>query len=485
VEGAGDVRMWITEEFLDFDLLTKLDLDSINSKIDLNFDLKGADFRELGLTGETSRAKLKLLANFEGNPEAFDLTAHLNDGNILFKDRNYQTGELDVQARLRPDSTSVDIDSKIVNGYLRTNSSPAELQTALSDLFTHYLDSTAERSSQGDSLVMRVDLVISSDPLLTEVLLAGLENFDSAKVKVDFIQATDSLVAAIDFPYINYGGTEIDSLHLRLNADSQDLDLELGFLWLSTGPVAIQKTTLTGVMQNSMLNVEFLTYHEGEILARVPFDVGISGDSTQVLIIPDNLTLNKSPWEIKGDNSITFSTGNLQFREFELRNGEQSLTVQNDIPGFTEKNLAVQFENFRLETLTGIVNPNDTLAGGSLQGQLVVENPFAAMGIMGKLNVDGLIVMDTHLGDLSLQATAKSLGNYVLALGLKDDGVDLDLDGSFVADEAGGSFDIDLDLKRIDMEKIASLSQGQLTDGQGFLSGQVNASGTTTQPIYS
>src|SRR5690606_11557172 len=70
VEGAGDVRMWITEEFLDFDLLTKLDLDSINSKIDLNLDLKGADFRELGLTGETSRAKLKLLANFEGNPEA-------------------------------------------------------------------------------------------------------------------------------------------------------------------------------------------------------------------------------------------------------------------------------------------------------------------------------------------------------------------------------------------------------------------------------
>lgn len=484
VEGAGDVRMWLEAEFLDFDLLTKLDLDSVNSKVDLNLDLKGADFRELGLTGQNSRAKLQLQANFEGNPEAFDLSAHLNDGNILFKDRNYQTGELDVKAHLTPDSTSVDISSKIANGYLRSNSSPNELQTALSGLFTHYLDSTAVRNPQGDSLVMQVDLTLAPDPLLTEVLLSGLENFDTARVKVDFIQATDSLVAAIDFPYINYGGTEIDSLHVRINADRKDLDMELGFLGLNTGPVAMQKTSLTGVMQNSLLNVEFLTYQEEEILARIPFDIGISGDSIRVLIIPDDLTLNGTAWEIKGDNSITFSTGDLQFREFELRNGEQSLTIQNDIPGFTEKNIAVEFENFRLETFTGIVNPTDTLAGGALQGQLVVENPFDAMGIMGKLNVDSLIVMDTHLGDLSLDATAKSLGNYVLALGLKDEGVDLELDGSFVADEAGGTFDVDLDLKQIDMEKIASLSQGQISNGEGFLSGKVTASGTTAEPVY-
>ncbi len=485
IDGAGDVRMWMEEKFLDFNLLTSVDLDSVNSKVLLNLDLNGADFRELGLTGENSRAKLKLRANFEGNPESFDLAAHVGDGNVLFKDRNYQTGELNLNAHLRSDTTSVDISSKIVNGYLRTNTSPATLRTALTDLVTSYLDSAADNSSERDSLIMNVDLVITSDPMLTEVLLGGLENFDSASVKIDFIQAKDSLVAAIDFPYINYGGPEIDSLHAHVDANRENLDLELSFLGLNTGPVAMQKTSLTGLLDNSMLNVNFVTYRADDILARIPFDIGISGDSIQVLIIPDDLTLNSTRWDIKGDNSITFSTGDLQFREFELRNGEQSLSIKNDLPGFTEKNLAIEFENFRLETFTGIINPTDTLVGGALQGQLVVENPFGATGIMGNLNVDSLIVMDTHLGDLSLNATAKSLGNYVLALGLRDQGVDLDLNGSFVADAAGGSFDADLDLKRIDMAKIASLSQGQIMEGKGFLSGKVLASGTTTEPVYS
>ena len=484
VGGAGDVHMWIKEEFLDFDLLTQVDLDSVSSKIDLDLDLEGADFRELGLTGENSRAKLQLQAKFEGNPEAFDLTAHLNDGNIFFKDRNYQTGNLDLEAHLRSDSTSVDITSQIIDGYLRSNSSPAELQTALSDLFKHYLDSTAQRNYKGDSLRMNVDLRLAPDPILTDVLIAGLESFDSARIKVDFVQATDSLVADIDFPYVNFAGTEIDNLQIRVNGDRDALDLEFGFDDLTTGPVAMQKTLLSGALENSVLKLDFTTFHQEEILAKIPFQVGISGDSVQIQVSPEDLTLNSEAWDIPADNSVTYSTGELQFRDFELRNQDQSLRIENDIAGFTEKNIAVEFSNFRLENITGLLNPTDTIAGGALQGQLVVENPFAATGIMGKLNVDSLIVMDTPLGNLSLEATAKSLGNYILTLALRDQGVDLSLDGSFVANEAGGSFDVDLDLNRIDMEKIASLSQGQLTDGQGFLSGKVIASGTTTEPVY-
>jgi translocation and assembly module TamB len=484
VEGAGDVRMWIKEEFLDFDLRTDLDLDSINSKIGLDLNLAGADFRQLGLTGENSRAKLQLKADFEGNPEAFDLTAHLNDGNIFFKDRNYQTGTLDLAAHLRPDTTSVDIASKLVNGYLRSNTSPAELQLALSDLFTHYLDSAAERTSHRDSLEMRVDLRISADPILTDVLIADLEDFDSARVQVDFIQAKDSLAASVDFPYVIYGGTEIDSLRVRINADKDDLRLGVGFLGLNTGPVAMQKTYLAGVLENSALKMNFRTFYEDEILAQIPFEIGLAGDSVLIHISEEDLILNSTPWDIPSSNSVTYSTGNLQFVDFELSNQSQSLLIENDIEGFTEKNIATEFKNFRLENLTTILNATDTLAAGALEGQLVVENPFGATGIMGKLNIDSLSVMNTPLGKLSLEATAKSLGNYILALTLKDEGVDLGLDGTFVADETGANFEVNLDLKQIAMEKVASLSQGQLTDGQGFLSGKVVASGTTVEPIY-
>ncbi|WP_431012707.1 hypothetical protein, partial [Rahnella sp. PAMC25617] len=83
-----------------------------------------ADFYELGLSGKSSRAQLKLDANFEGNLDEFDLNALLQDGTILYDNRNYPLGTMSTVASVRDDSTSVDIASKLVNGYVRTNTNP-------------------------------------------------------------------------------------------------------------------------------------------------------------------------------------------------------------------------------------------------------------------------------------------------------------------------------------------------------------------------
>src|SRR5690606_36266968 len=140
VNGAGDLEAGLNSEFLDFLLLTKLDLDSTNSIINLNLDLKGADFYALGLAANSSRAQLKLDADFEGNPEEFDLKALLHEGTILYDKRNYPLGTVSADASVRKDSTSVEIASKLVNGYMHTNTNPTDLTAALTAHFQHYLD---------------------------------------------------------------------------------------------------------------------------------------------------------------------------------------------------------------------------------------------------------------------------------------------------------------------------------------------------------
>src|SRR5690606_30155585 len=61
----------------------------------------------------------------------------------------------------------------------------------------------------------------------------------------------------------------------------------------------------------------------------------------------------------------------------------------------------------------------------------------------------------------------------------------LDLNGNLVADEEGGTFDINLELNKIEMKKIAGLSQGALTDASGYLTGTIKANGNTSDPQYS
>ncbi|WP_439489101.1 translocation/assembly module TamB domain-containing protein [Algoriphagus sp.] len=485
VDGAGDLEAGLKSEFLDFSLLTKLDLDSTNSIINLNLNLEGADFYALGLTANNSRAKLKLDAGFEGNPEEFDLKALLHEGTILYDNRNYPLGRISLDASIREDSTSVDIASKLLNGYVRTNTNPTDLSEALAAHFRHYFDELDSTAQVGErNIVMNMDLRISDDPILTEVLLQGLEDFDSASVKADYFQNIDSLTATIQFPYINYAGTEVDSLGLRIRSNENALRLYFGFQNLTSGPLSMDKTFITGQLADSRLYFDFHSYEEDERTYHVSSDIGINGDTLSYHVSSIDLLLKGEQWTVPEENSVKFSGNNLEFQDFRFTKGNQELSMLNNAEGFSDENIAVIFKGFRLSTITSLLNPDEIIAGGMLEGKLVVENPFGATGLMGDLQVDSLKVLDVPLGNMSLEATAKSLGNYILSLSLKDDGVDFDMNGEFIADEAGGNFDVKMALNRIEMEKIAGLSQDQILDGSGYLSGTITANGTTADPKY-
>nr|WP_245405083.1 translocation/assembly module TamB domain-containing protein [Algoriphagus sp. AGSA1] len=485
VDGAGDLEAGLKSEFLDFSLLTKLDLDSTNSIINLNLNLEGADFYALGLTANQSRAKLKLDADFEGNPAEFDLKTLLHEGTILYENRNYPLGRISLDASIREDSTSVDIASRLLNGYVRTNTNPTDLSDALAAHFRNYLDELDSSTQVGTgNIVMNLDLKVSDDPLLTDVILQGLEDFDSASVRADYFQNIDSLTATIEFPYINYASTEVDSLGLRIRSNEKELRLYFGFQNLTSGPLNMGKTFVTGQLADSRLYFDFHSYEEDKRTYHVSSDIGITGDTLSYHVSSIDLVMKGEQWNVPEENSLKYSGDNLEFKDFKFTKANQELTMVNNVEGFTDENIALIFKGFRLSTITSLLNPDEIIAGGKMDGKLVIENPFGATGLMGDLQVDSLKVLDVPLGNMNLEATAKSLGNYILSLSLKDDGVDFDLNGEFIAEETGGNFDLKIDLNRIEMQKIAGLSQDQVLDGSGYLSGTITANGTTTEPNY-
>lgn len=484
-DGVGDLQAGLDSEFLDFELVTKVELDSVNSKIDLNLDLAGADFYELGLTAKSSRARLKLNANFEGNLNEFDIHALIQDGILLYDDRNYPIGKLSLDANVGEDSTSVDIASKVMNGFVRTNTNPTDLATALSEHFTQYIDkSDSVIQTSERSIVMNMDLSISDDPLLTEVILQGMEQFDSARIQVNYFQDIDSLTADIDFPYINYSGTEVDSLGLRIRSNNDELRMYVGFQDLTSGPLIIGKTFLTGQLADNRMYFDFHSFEDENRTYHVSSDIGLNGDTISYHVSSIDLELKGEKWTVPEQNLVKYSGESLEFKDFNFTKGNQEISIVNNVEGFTDENIALLFRDFRLSTITSLLNPTEIIAGGKMDGRLVVENPFGATGLMGELKVDSLKIVNVPLGNLNLEATAKSLGNYILKLGLKDGGFDLDLNGDFVADETGGNFDLQIDLNRIEMDKVAALSQDQILDASGFISGTITANGTTNEPKY-
>ncbi|MDG1278859.1 MAG: translocation/assembly module TamB [Algoriphagus sp.] len=483
--GAGDISLLLDSDFLDFDLLSSITLDSINSKVDLALDLKGVDFYELGFSSKESRAKLKLEANFEGNLDDFKASVFLHDGLVLYDKKNYPTGQLDLRALVKPDSTNVSIDSKLAKGFIQTNTDPTALAQALENHFLQYLGQVDSTNLALDSnIVMNMDLSIYEDPILSDVLLQGLEQLDSGKIQMSYSQNLNSFTASVDFPYINYSGSLIDSLELNLSSNSSDLNFDFGFQDLESGPSKIGNTFLTGELEDSKIKFEFNSFAEETQLYHIGYDIGLAGDTISIHIDPEDLILNKNSWTIPTTNQALYSENNLNFRDFSFTQNGQELSLKKNIEGFTDENIAILFQNFRLSTLTSLLNPEEILAGGKLNGQLVLENPFGAIGLMGDLKIDSLRAVGVPLGNLNLEATAKSLGEYILALKLRDGGIDLDMDGEFIANESGAEFDLTIDLLKAEMTKIAALSQDQILEASGYLQGKISASGKTSDPKY-
>ena len=483
--GEGDIHMWLEEEFIDFDLLTSIELDSNQSIIDLNLDLKGIDLYELGFAGQSTRAKLQLQANFVGSPTSFDLTTNLQDAIVVYDQRPYPVGELNLNARIREDSTNVSIKSLLLNGSLRSNTSPDSLISAVTNHFKQHLDESDSIGIVSGNITMLLDLSINQAPILNQVLLQGLEQLDSARIKMDFSQPDDRLIASVDFPYVKYGGSEVDSLGIRINSDNENLDLAFGFLALNSGPLAMDRTYFTGELQRSRLYFDFNSFQGDEQTFHIASDIGYAGDTLSIHVSPENLLVNSSEWSIPENNLIQVATEFVHLEEFRFFRENQELSIRDDLSDISDDHFAIQFDDFRLETFTSLLNPDELIAAGFVNGRLVLENPFGATGILGELNVDSLKVLETPLGNLSLNATSESIGDYILALSLKDGGMDLDLEGDLQADEGGGIFEVALTLNQIDMEVIAGLSQGELRDASGNISGLIEASGTTTDPQYS
>ncbi|EPR70504.1 translocation/assembly module TamB domain-containing protein [Cyclobacterium qasimii] len=483
IDGEGEFRLIHKDEFLDLGLLATVSLDTANYNLGLDLDLNGADLYGLNFSSKKLRTKFSMNTTFSGNSESFELQSKLMDGTVVLDDQAYPMGDLNLDLKILPDSTDFDIESNVLVGQLSSNVSPGETYEGISRHFNQYfLDSTFQNTSNFERPVnVKMDFTIPSTLLLQQVILPGLERIEEGSIQLDFDERKSSLKGRINFPYISYAGAIVDSLDFNVKSDSSDFTFDFGVLGLSSGPLVVGPTYFTGEVLENLLYVNFNSRHETEVLANINFDLGIEKDSLQLHIAPDSIIFNKKKWEVPADNSFTLGPDWLKFKDFEFSRGTQLISFSNDPE---ESSFDLTFNDFRLRTFTSLLNPEDILAAGIVNGSIKVENPFGAMGLQAGITVKEMEVLKVPLGNLSLDATGNDQKNYDFDLKIKDQGIDLDLTGGFTADPLGARLNLDLALNKFELSILDGLSAGAISGGKGFISGNFEVEGSTADPNY-
>nr|WP_029331242.1 translocation/assembly module TamB domain-containing protein [Gillisia marina] len=484
LDGEGPITANYKDENLDIALDGYVNLDTIASQIDMNLDVKGADLNALGFTSRNITGALKLNMSFKGDSESYRVNANVRDGLAIYDNDSYLLGNVGITAYVLPDSTSLDINNKMLDLTLRSNANPADLSTALTNHFTSYLHPDKIR----DTLINPVSVTLRGKfidtPILSDVFVTNLEELDTINIKMDFNEKNRKLTASVNVPFVDFYGMQIDSLAFNIDSDATHLNFDFGLNSLNAGPLAIKKTLWDGKITDRKLFMDFSSFYDEQEIVHVKTEITEANDILYLHINPENLILNGLPWNVPVSNEISLLDTRIDFKDFKFTHENQVMSFYSDKPGVTKEHVGVDFTNFTLQTVLSYLDPEEYLAKGILNGELVVEDPFSETGILANLEILNLEVLDAPLGRLVLNAKSKGNKSYDFNLAVKDGNVDLDLTGDYIADEVAAKLNLDLDLNKFELIALEGFSGGEITDGEGVLSGNMKLSGTTLEPIY-
>ncbi|MCZ4224627.1 translocation/assembly module TamB domain-containing protein [Pedobacter rhodius] len=290
----------------------------------------------------------------------------------------------------------------------------------------------------------------------------------------------DSLQIKGNFPQVVYGDFKVDTTVLNINNDNNKLAYSLTVKGLQSPSVSLFNTEVSGDAANNNLGVNIFLrdrqlknkYVIGGTFQSINKDFKFSLD-------PQKLLLDYQKWVVSQDNYIQFGASGILVNQFEISNSGQSLSI-NSNPTQPNAPLNVAFKDFQLETLTKFAETDTTLVGGRLNGTANVKDLASTPKFEANLTIDQLRYQKDQLGTLRLAVNNNTQNAFEVNVALT--GVhELRVNG-FYYTAPQSALDLTVNIDKIEMKNIESLSQGQLKNGTGTLTGALSVKGALTAP---
>lgn len=483
--GRGKVTSKYKDHNLDMDVYAAVVLDSVSPEANVELNIKGADLKALGLMQRDIKTGMKIYADFKGNATDYDVAAIVDEGVVVYDNKTYLLGDLNALAHVRKDTTSVSIKNKLLDILLQSNTDPETFSRSINRHVSSYFYRDEEVP---DSITNPVNLKLRGKiieaPILNDVFLVNVKKLDTVKIDVDYVEKERQLTASITAPHINYSGNELDSLVFSMDTDKDKFVFDLGFNRIKAGPFNIQKTKLTGDQIDNKLALAFIAYHKKEILTQITSKITGNRNLLRFHVNPEDLILNKTPWDTPENNEILISKKKMEFNDFIFSHDNQSFEITDDLPSVSKPHIAVDFKNFKLSEFLNYLNPEEELATGNLNGDFILVEPFINTGIIADLDISTLSFMQVDMGNLSLNAQSLGSDSYDFNVDINGGEIDMDLKGDYIAIPGGAELDLDLDINQFNMKALTGFSQGEITETDGSFSGKFKLNGTLDKPQY-
>lgn len=448
------------------------------AKVKLNVDI--ADLEKLNLHA----GPLKLKGNIDADIPTADVdflngTINATNINIANEKEQFILDTISIVATSTAERNTIVVQSQFVKADVNGKYKLSQIATALQNSIAKYYDtnpSAQKKTTEAQQVAFTVD--VKSDPILMK-LVPQLKSLEPINISGRYNSVNDTIILNGRIPKVVYGTNTITNAMIDVKTDNDSLVYNVVVDDIQSGKLRLPYTRISGGVKDNVVGYDLLLRDiadkdqyafSGKLEAK--------GNATEINLDPQ-LMLNYQNWNLPADNRLAFGQDGILADNFELTNEGSSLKVQSqsDTPNAP---IAVDFTDFKIETITNIVQMDSLQVAGKLDGNVLLRDLKTNMVFTSDLNIEDFSFRKDTLGNINIKVDNETANAFNAKVAITGQDNEVNLDGVYRSDNS--SFDLNLDIDKLNMKSIQGFTMGNLAESTGFLDGQFKITGTASQP---
>lgn len=483
---AGDIKGNINspDPNIQFNLDLDADMQGQHPRLQAELMIDSINLQNLGFMDENFRYHGKVIADFE-TLDIDHLNGSLNivNSNVAYNDERYILDTISLTAFADSNRNQILFDSEFLNAHIVGNYQLSQLGASVQDIVRVYYNPTNDTTTL-DYLPQQLEFSarLSHSQFLKELVPDLLEMRD---ITLDgrFDSEEQLLIAKLLAPRINYSGTEVEAVGVDIITVDSTMYYNALIGQVKAGGIELTNTVASGsVIEN---NIDFglwirdlentPQYHLG---AKASVDQG----TFTLNMLEDGLLLNYDQWTIDPNNQISFGDAGILVENFRLSNNGQELVMQSE-SSTPNSPITLSFDNFRIETLTRIIDSEMLDFAGGINGNATVSRLESSPVFVSDLTIDEFAFGGQKVGDVAIKVDNEQENTFAADVAITGDGNNVQLIGKFITPPTGDAqINATLELQPMTMKTLEAFSMGNLEDASGEITGKLNIAGTTAAP---
>ena len=467
VKGHFDAKGKWVEKFPS--LLLDMQMDTIN-------------FQALHLMNDSLAMSFNLHTNLTStDPDALDGTLYLTALGIQYRDQHLLTDSIFLEASRSDSMQSLVLHSDLADLNLSGRYKITQIKQALEQTINHYykIPGFAEARISPQNWQMNLMLKPSPDLFAYDSTMIGS---DTVQLNMGLNSLKNDFHLSLLAPSIHYKNQFIQQLSATAAPFDSAFRYNIQIGSAQWAGLDLYKSGISGWLANNTFhNSIHLDDAKNKQRYRLGTLLTALRDGWKLSLLPDSLILNYDAWNASGDNYIQYDSSGLFVNHLLIDHENQSLSI-NSSSSSPQSPMAVSFNHFRIKTLSSFAGQDSLLLDGELNGQTDLKDLLSNPSFTSNIKIDNLAYNKDTLGNISLLVDNQQPDIFTTKLSIEGKENDAKVSGMYYSKEK--RMDMQIDIGKLDLLMIKPFSAGQIRNIQGSLKGNLHATGSFDQPVF-